>query len=453
VYELLKENIHLNVRVGEAELRAKSGRCDAPGENGALLQPERRAGTNSETSFGVNLAGFFGSEKGLGEAVRSTARSLDAADIPYSLNNHVDHGSFNEDDTYTKFTTGNTYPINLTQVNVDSIETFYQERGKTYFEGRHNIGYWVWELSDFPEEWEPNFRHFDEIWVPSNFSLESVSRAAPIPVVRIPYAIDEQPEIGPGDRSRFDLPENKFLYLFIFDFHSSLERKNPLGLVEAFARAFPTGGDATLVLKCAHSGDCPGDRAALAAAAERADVRIIDRVMSRREVNRLLALADCYVSLHRSEGFGLTLAEAMALGKPVVATAYSGNMDFMTPANSFLVSYELTKIEQDHGLYKKGYIWADPDRDHAAELLRHVFQNSHVARAVGRVARHDILRRFHPRVVGALIKHRLQKVAAPWGALPTYSSPPESPCSDRCANGRSYPPSNNRPALLSGEAD
>jgi hypothetical protein len=109
----------------------------------------------------------------------------------------------------------------------------------------------------------------------------------------------------------------------------------------------------------------------------------------------------------------------MALGKPVIATAYSGNMDFMTPANSFLVSYELTKLEQDHGPYKKGYIWADPDLPHAAQLMRHVFENSHAAKAVGRVARHDILRRFHPQVVGALIKHRLQKVAAPWAARPT----------------------------------
>ena len=111
---------------------------------------------------------------------------------------------------------------------------------------------------------------------------------------------------------------------------------------------------------------------ALQEAAAGANVRILDQVLSRADIDALLELSDCYVSLHRSEGFGLTIAEAMSLAKPVIATAYSGNMDFMTLSNSFPVNYRLTAIERDYGPYRQGWPWADPDLEHAAALMRHV---------------------------------------------------------------------------------
>jgi glycosyltransferase involved in cell wall biosynthesis len=369
--------------------------------------------------FGVNVAGNFGSEKGTGEAVRSMVRSLRAADIPCALNNCTDAYSVNPDRDITQFSDDNPYGINLIHLNADCVPEFVEHRGEAYLRGRYNVGYWAWELSDFPQEWESSFRHLDEVWVPSNFVLDAVSRAAPVPVVRIPHAVSEHLAVRPWQRSHFGLPPDKFLFLFLFDFMSITERKNPFGLINAFKKAFRKQDDAVLVLKCSHSS--PALLKAVGAptdvvrevkeAAAGANIHLMDGVLSREETNTLLFLSDCYVSLHRSEGFGLPLAEAMSLEKPVIATAYSGNMDFMTPANSFLVKYTLAELERDCGPYRKGCVWAEPDVDHAAELMRFVYENRTRAQEVGRKAREDVLLGLHPRVVGAQIKSRLLKLA------------------------------------------
>jgi glycosyltransferase involved in cell wall biosynthesis len=442
VLSLLKDNIRLNVRVQEAEFRAANPPPARPATNGHARRPAARA---ARLGLGVNVAGFLASEKGLGEAVRATVRSLRATNVPYVLNNFVDIGSVNRDATYAEFSDANPYDVNLVQVNVDLIPEFIQHKGKAYLRDRYNIAYWYWELSDFPPEWLPRLDYFDEIWTGSSFALDALSRVAAVPVVRIPPCLPEKlPTTGAG-RDHFGLPVDKFLFLFIFDLHSILERKNPLGLIAAFKKAFTGKDDALLVLKCSHSEDCPAELAALTEAARGANVKIIDSVMGREEINRLVELADCYVSLHRAEGFGFPLAEAMSLEKPVIATANSGNMDFMTPSNSFLTKYRLAEIARDHGPYKKGSAWADPDTDHAAELMRFVYEHPEAAREMGRKARQDILRGFHPRVVGAMMQQRLLKVAARVNArglpAPGWDDPDgfvrgDSPSESRSAAGR-----------------
>lgn len=363
--------------------------------------------------IGVNLAGYIASEKGVGEAVRSSIRSVQAAGIPYVLNNFTDSGSANLETRFTAFSEENPLPVNLVHVNADQVPHFVAQKGEGYFRGRYNIGYWFWENSTFPEEWQPSFRCFQEIWVGSRFIQDAVSRVAPIPVVHVPLSVQEDLPRLDGGRSRFGLPPlPRFVFLFVFDFHSFLERKNPIGLIRAFRRAFRKDAAATLVLKCSHGESSPAGLAALRQAAGDADVRILDGVLSREEVNTLLSLSDCYVSLHRSEGFGLPLAEAMSLEKPVIATGYSGNMDFMTPLNSFPVDHRLIEIDEDHGPYKKGCVWADPDEDHAASLMRLVFEDRARAQEVGRRARQDVRRNLAPRVIGERIRERLMGVAA-----------------------------------------
>jgi GT2 family glycosyltransferase/glycosyltransferase involved in cell wall biosynthesis len=418
VLALLRENIRLGVRVREAELNAGAG----PTVNGRPRRRLPRAGTDAPGGFGVNVAGFLTSEKGLGEAVRGTVRSLQAANVPYVLNNFIDPGSANRDTTFAEFSDANPYDVNLVQVNVNVVPEFIRHKGEAYLEGRYNIAYWYWELSDFPPEWASRLEPFDEVWVGSGFALDALSRAADVPVIRMPPCLPERlPTAGCG-RDHFGLPRDRFLFLFVFDFHSSLERKNPLGLIAAFKKAFAGGDDALLVLKCSHSRDCPAEFQAVTAASRGANIRILDGVFSREEVNALLALSDCYVSLHRSEGFGLPLAEAMSLEKPVIATAYSGNMDFMTLSNSFLTKYRLTEITRDHGPYKKGSAWADPDLDHAAELMRFVYENRGPAGEVGRLARQDVLHGYRPEAVGKRIKQRLLQVAGWGGAEPVYGA-------------------------------
>ena len=360
--------------------------------------------------FGVNLAGYFGSEKGVGEAGRATVRGLEAASIPYVLNNVVDSGSVNIDSSLSSFAADNPYLINLIHVNADQVPIFAAARGDEYFTGRYNIGCWFWELSQFPQEWYSSFQPFDEIWAASSFIQDSLARVSPVPVVRMPLALPPEPEIDHAlNRSDFGLPFDVFIFLFTFDFASILERKNPIGLIKAFKMAFGDRDDTMLLLKVAHSENYPAELDFLKAACSTSNVRIFDRLLRRSEMNALFSVSDCFVSLHRSEGFGIPIAEAMLLEKPVITTAYSANMDFTTPANSFLVKYKLIEIDRDYGPYRKGWAWADPDLDHAAELMRYAYENRDVCIKTGRRAKKEILQLFHPEIVGKQIRDRLQR--------------------------------------------
>jgi glycosyltransferase involved in cell wall biosynthesis len=367
--------------------------------------------------FGVNLAGYFGSEKGVGEAGRAAVRGLEAASIPYVLNNVVDSGSANIDSSLSSFTADNPYSINLIHVNADQVPIFAAARGDEYFKGRYNIGCWFWELSQFPHEWYSSFQPFDEIWAASSFIQDSLARVSPVPVVRIPLALPPEPPIDHHlNRSDFGLPVDIFIFLFTFDFASILERKNPVGLIKAFKLAFGDREDMMLLLKVAHSENYPGEVDLLKTEACTSNIRILDRLLRRPEMNALFSISDCFVSLHRSEGFGIPIAEAMLLEKPVIATAYSANMDFTTPANSFLVKYKLVEIDRDYGPYRKGWVWADPDLDHAAELMRYAYENRDVCAETGQRAKKEMLQLFHPNVVGKQIRERLRRFPTPDGA-------------------------------------
>lgn len=368
--------------------------------------PSKRRRT--ELPFGVNIAGYIASEKGVGEGVRSDIRFLRAAGIPYVLNNYADPGSSNCDSTFRRFSETNPFRVNLIHVNADGMPEFVRRMGEDYFRDRYTIGYWAWELGTFPSEWSSSFQWLDEVWVPSTFAQDSIARSAPVPVVRVPHCLEESHPSGRYDRDHFKLAVDDYLFLFIFDFHSYFERKNPLGLIEAFTRAFRANDKARLIIKCSRADYDPAGYQAMQTACRNANIQIIDKVLSRDELNGLMASCDCYVSLHRSEGFGLTVAEAMNLGKPVIATAYSGNTDFMTPMNSFPVQYDLIGIDRDHGPYRQGQVWADPDTNHAAQLMRFVFENRETAASVGAKAQADVRRTLSPAAVGGLVEQRLE---------------------------------------------
>ena len=299
----------------------------------------------------------------------------------------------------------NPYAFNLIFVNADQATNFAWHKGEEYFRGRYTIGVWNWELTTFPPEWLTRFQYYDEIWVATDFVRDALAPISPIPVVKIPYAMEPNPVRDARlKRSRFDIPDDQFMFLFMFDFHSVLERKNPAGLIEAFKRAFPNEDDVTLLIKSSHA-----DQKTVAAMREPANdprIKVIDTVLTREEVAALYKLSDCYISLHRSEGFGLTLAEAMLAGKPTIGTAYGGNVDFMTPENSYLVNYTLTEIDRDYTPYQKGWSWAHPDVDHAAELMRRVYEKRDEAAEVGRRAHEDIVRLLHPGAVGDQMRQR-----------------------------------------------
>jgi len=377
------------------------------------LLPLDLNGAEKHLPLGVNVVGYVSSEKGTGEGARCSIRALKAIGIPFVVNNILDPGSAGVDGSVRNFSHENPFSINLLHVNSDQVPFVAKQKGAQFFRGRYNIGYWTWELSEFPAEWHSSFSYFDELWVPTNFVLDAVSRVSPVPVLRMPLALPFESIAGQKlPRKHFGLPEDEFIFLFIFDFHSFLERKNPSGLIEAFKRAFSNKDDTLLVLKTSHSSTYPQQLRKLHHAARGANCTIFDKVLPRDEVNELMRNCDCYISLHRSEGFGSTAAEAMSMGKPVIATGYSGNMDFMNHENSFLVKYRLVEIQEDHGPYRKGMQWADPDIDHAARLMRLVYENRNVAAETGEKASHDMRRYLSAKSVGKLVRERLLNIAS-----------------------------------------
>jgi len=368
---------------------------------------------NNGKPFGVNLAGYFGAETGVGEAGRGAARAVAESGLPYVLNNVNDPGSANMESDSKQFANENPYRFNLIHVNADQVPVFANQMGSSYFAGRYNIGYWSWELSRFPKAWQSSFDYFDELWANSSFVQDALARVSPIPVIRIPVALSPALEtLSRLQRADFGISSDHFLFLFIFDFGSVMERKNPLGLVQAFRSAFRPHENAGLVIKVVHSDQYPAEAAALRKACDGSRVTMIDRLFSRLELNTLLSHCDCYVSLHRSEGFGITIAEAMSMAKPVIVTGYSGNMDFTTPANSLLVKYRLVELERDYEPYQKGWVWAEPDLEHAAELMRYVYENRNSALDIGQRGKADVLQMLNSEAAGKQLKERLLRVCS-----------------------------------------
>jgi glycosyltransferase involved in cell wall biosynthesis len=359
--------------------------------------------------LGVNVAGYLNTESGMGEAARLSIRSLEAAGIPVALNNVASRLRM-LDPTHMSFTDANPHPFNLVHLNADNMEWFARLRGKEYFRDRYTIGYWFWELSEFRSDWMCAFAFVDEVWVPSEFGRAALTtRSSPVPIRFMPLPVIVSSR-SPYGRSHFNLPEDAFVFLFTFDVSSQIERKNPLGIIAAFRGAFGARRDVTLVLKFTNAEYDPAGVRNLYRASDGISVVLLEGFMARDELAGLMTAADCYVSLHRSEGFGLGIAEAMALGKPVIATNYSGPADFMTSANSYPVNYRLAPIARDFGPYLQGFSWAEPDLEHASLLMREVNIHSAEAAARGRQAAADMAASRAPARTGARVRMRLEEI-------------------------------------------
>ncbi|MPZ24571.1 MAG: glycosyltransferase, partial [Dehalococcoidia bacterium] len=366
-----------------------TGRPVAPGDVRADTGPSRSPIKEVFGPIGMNVSAYIQSETGTGESARSMLTTLDAAGIPHVLFNMTDHSALNNDRQFTQFEAQTPYAFNLLHLLPVTLPHLFAERGVDFLVNRYNIGFWNWELESFPVEWLQSLRHYDEVWVSASFTRDHLALVSPRPVFRVPLALPDPPPLPPGlDRARFGIPGDSFVFLFMFNWHSSMGRKNPLGLIDAFKRAFTPDDNVVLFIKSSNmSGE---DMELMRGGAGPARILFMDDILPREEVYALYALCDSYVSLHRAEGFGLPLAHAMQAGKPVIATGYGGNLDFMRPGNSYLVNHTLIDIEETHWWYRAGAWWADPDLDHAAALMRLVYENQEAARSVGAVARDDV---------------------------------------------------------------
>ncbi|MFH1202029.1 MAG: glycosyltransferase [Candidatus Omnitrophota bacterium] len=361
---------------------------------------------------GVNIWGYLTAEVGVGECARANIRCLEQAGVGVSLLNIPDHSySRQNDHSFSRFSSSNPYYINLIHVNADMFSRLYVEKGKGYFENKYNIGVWNWELSDFPDEWLEGFSYCNEIWTPSSFSLAAIARKSPVPVIKMPISVSID-KAKDADRMYFGLNDYDFIFLFVFDFLSYFERKNPLAVIKAFKEAFSPLEKVRLVIKCCNQSFDPAAMKVMNEVSRGHNINIIEGYFTKEEINTLMALCDSYVSLHRSEGFGLTMAEAMYLGKPVIATGYSGNTDFMNVSNSYLVKYRLTDINRDIGPYRKGKVWAEPDIQHAAELMRCVYEKKELSLKVGKIAQEDVRKNLNFNVIGKEIKSRINYILA-----------------------------------------
>jgi glycosyltransferase involved in cell wall biosynthesis len=266
------------------------------------------------------------------------------------------------------------------------------------------IGQFYWELSDIVPIHECGLSLVNEIWVASEYLRDVYRRRVSVPVYVMGQAVETGPKDGWSNRASFNLPETAYIFLFSFDAASVIERKNPLGAIQAFRKAFPTGTEnAILVLKTRNLGTLQTDcdrkhwRCVVDAAVTDRRIRIIDHTMTSAELHALMGTCDCYISLHRSEGFGYGPADAMGLAKPVITTAYSGVTDFCTAETAFLVNYDLQPVPIGAYPYtdkSRQYYWASPDIGHAASHMRRLYEDPTLGERTGQRGHALILERY-----------------------------------------------------------
>jgi glycosyltransferase involved in cell wall biosynthesis len=378
--------------------------------------PYSSAFARSHSRTGMNIVGFLTADLGIGESARCMVRAADAAAIPISLvplklNCRNRLGDLTYESRLQEF---NPYGANVFHVDPPVARDIDHHHGPQFRKDRYNIGYFAWELTEFPDAWMPSLDYFDEIWCPSDFVRDSIALKALYPVLTMAHSIGfERPA---GDRAalraRFGLPAGPFLFLSLFDLNSYTARKNPRAVIEAFRLSGLAGGNAALVIKVQNADVNPSDFAAIKEAVK--DIPgtvIISETLSRADVYALEAACDAFVSLHRSEGFGLAVAECMYLGKPVISTNWSATSEYLDRENGCPVRYSLVELTENHGPYSKGSRWAEADIAHAAELMRKIVSDPTEAARIGAAARRTIEGRFSPAVIGARYRRRLEAIA------------------------------------------
>lgn len=379
----------------------------------------------------MNLIGDLFVDSGLGEATRGILGALLAAQVPTSYSElRYAFGPTVADPppALAWLARGNRYAVNLLIFNLHQLAGLSRERVAQLKQGKPTIAYWCWELPVVPAAFLPAFGMVDEIWTSSDYSRAILERYASCPVRTVPLPVAVTPSPSPA-RDHFDIPDDRFVFLFSFSVASDGGRKNPQGFLQAFAQAFPesSADGPLLVVRAQHADLLPAVRDDLQCEVERLGGRFLDGVYTRGQMDDLLACCDAYVSLHRAEGFGLGIAEAMYLAKPVIATAYSGSMDFMNAGNSFLVPYTLRLVrEADRPLaphfaefYPAGQPWAEPSLEVAAHWMQRVAGDREASRVRGAQAAADIREHCSPAVVGRRIARLLPRYPLdPWTPLP-----------------------------------
>ena len=397
--------------------RVRIARVEADGEIlfdfANRASPWNHAFARRHLKLGLNVAGFLQADLGVGESARCMVRAADAAGLPVALVDlRLPCKNPRSDTTFVpRLQPDNPHPVTVFHLDPPAARDIDHHHGPAFRRGRYNIGYWAWELPEFPDAWTHYAEYFDEIWAPSRFAAESIAAKVAVPVLTMPHAV-AFPRPAGDLRAKFGLPADQFLFLFLYDLNSYSERKNPAAALAAFRASGLAGHGAALVIKVHNTAGNAADFARLqAACADLPGTVLLTETLPRAAVYELEAACDCFVSLHRSEGFGLAVAESMFLGKPVIATDWSGSAEFLDAANGCPVPYRLVTLDRSHGPYAKGQTWAEPDVAGAADWMRRLHDDRALAARLGAAARATIEERFAPAVIGARYRRRLEAIA------------------------------------------
>jgi glycosyltransferase involved in cell wall biosynthesis len=348
---------------------------------------------NNPADADVDVIGYLNLATGVGEAGRLTLRAsvrtgLTVRCLETSLNSPASRidGGFEE-----LLVQDSSAPVQIFVINSDQIALVIGHLKDRLRDDAYRILVPFWELSSLPDAWLEAYRHVDEVWAPTRFIQRALLAKVDKPIVRMPLMLDfEAPP--PMARSHFNLPKDKFLFFFAFDYLSYVERKNPRKVIEAFKLAFRRVGGtdpATLVLKTLNADKVPASSQTLREMIEDdPDIILIERMLSREETLALISACDAVVSLHRSEGLGLLVAEAMVLGKPVISTDYSATTELITPRTGYPVDYTLISVKEGDYPFAESQVWADADVDHAAWQMRQVFRGEAVGTRVAAARQH-----------------------------------------------------------------
>jgi len=396
-----------SVDLGDNRIFNTTGVAVSPRSKSSL--PRAFSGGVAKGVPGVNVIGYARSEHGVGQSLRQFAAALDAAHIPSAIIdfNHNNQSRVEDTSLESRIVDDPEYGVNVFHINADQMPEAARLMPEQVFD-RYNIAMWHWELPEMLDSHLAGFERLNEVWAPSAFVQDAVARRSPIPVVRMPHAIHFA--VSPdAKRAQFGLPEDRFVFLMMYDFSSYQERKNPQAALAAYERAYTYDNTkAVLVIKTQNAQFHEKEVKALRdRIAGRDDVIWINETLSRQQVYDLLSVSDAMVSLHRSEGFGLGPAEAMFLGKPVIATNWSGNTEFMRADNSLPVNYKLVKLEKNVGVYPAGQVWAEPDVAHAVHLMRQIVEDDTLRANISKEAKRTMHEEFSPEIIGRRISARL----------------------------------------------
>lgn len=374
---------HLTAGAPGAAFRAARDAYDAAAKARAERSAQARAGRrakrrNLPPTLPVTIVGFHGAVHGLGEGARMLARGFAdaglatrAVDLSAQVGFPVDlPAAFPPPGTDER-------GVVISHINPPELLRWVRETEGRPLEGRRHIGYWAWELEDVPPEWKAAFALVDEVWTPSAFAADAIRKIAPprVKVSPAPYPLYLNPRPAP-DRARFGVPKGAVVVLMAFDLRSTAQRKNPHAALRAFQRAQATASKPALLLCKVVGADLYPEtfEALRRQVADTPSIRLMTESLSADDMAVLTASSDIVLSLHRSEGYGLLLAEAIWLGKPTVATGWSSNVEFMDPASSQLVDFDLIPVEGDGAIYRAGR-WADARIDDAAGKLARMIAN------------------------------------------------------------------------------